>query len=125
MDTVALVLLLEKRRIPSAAKKLVEKALAGEMDALIPAMALLEIGYLAEKGRISCALKEALALIAEQSNFSVVDISSEIILSAFEIDDIPELHDRVIAGTAHHYNAVLLTSDAVIQASKSVDVVWE
>ncbi len=111
--------------MPTSAKELVGQALAGEIDVLVPAMALLEIGYLSEKGRISCTLDEAIRLISEHSGFSVVEISSDIIISAFTVDDIPELHDRVIAGTARHHKATLLTSDAVIRGSKHVDVVWE
>ena len=111
--------------MPTSAKRLVGQALVGDLDALVPAMALLEIGYLSEKGRISCSLEETIRLISKHHRFSVVEISSDIIVSAFTIDDIPELHDRVIAGTARHHQATLLTSDSVIQGSKHVDLVWE
>jgi PIN domain nuclease of toxin-antitoxin system len=111
--------------MPTSAKELVGQALAGDLDVLVPAMALLEIGYLSEKGKISCTLEEAIRLVSEHARFSVVEISSDIIISAFAIDDIPELHDRVIAGSARYHKATLLTSDAVIRASNHVDVVWE
>jgi predicted nucleic acid-binding protein len=43
---------------------------------------------------------------------------------AFEISDIPELHDRIIAATAIHRNAPLITNDPVIAASKFLKTLW-
>jgi hypothetical protein len=47
-------------------------------------------------------------------------LSIEIIASAFEITDIPELHDRLVAGTARYLNVPLLTNDPDILGSKFV-----
>lgn len=38
----------------------------------------------------------------------------------FEIKDIPELHDRLIAGTAKYLNLPLITNDPIILKSESV-----
>ena len=46
-----------------------------------------------------------------------------IIKTTFEIKDIPELHDGLIAGTARHLNIPLITNDPVILKSKSVKCV--
>jgi len=43
---------------------------------------------------------------------------------AFEINDIPELHDRIIAGTALKTGVRLITNDPVISSSKFVEVIW-
>ncbi len=47
----------------------------------------------------------------------------KIIKSAFEIRDIPELHDKLIAGTARYLNLPLITNDPVILQSSFVECV--
>lgn len=51
-------------------------------------------------------------------------VSSEVIYKSFEIDDIPELHDRIIAGTAYALQARLITNDSIIQLSQFVTTIW-
>lgn len=40
------------------------------------------------------------------------------------VDDVPELHDRIIVATAEHLGALILTSDAVIERSRHVETIW-
>jgi len=47
-----------------------------------------------------------------------------VIHSASQLTDIPELHDRLIAGTARSLGLELLADDSVIQASAFVKTVW-
>jgi hypothetical protein len=51
-------------------------------------------------------------------------MSLNVIHSAAQITDIPELRDRLIAGTARLLNSELITNDPVIQASNFVRTVW-
>lgn len=51
-------------------------------------------------------------------------ITAQIVVRAFEISDIPELHDRIIAAIAIHRNALLITNDPVIAASKFLKTLW-
>jgi len=46
------------------------------------------------------------------------------IQSAAQITDIPELHDRLIAGTARRLGLALITNDPAIQASSFVKTIW-
>jgi len=46
------------------------------------------------------------------------------IKKTFEINDIPELHDRIIAGTALKAGFKLITNDPNISRSKFVEVIW-
>jgi predicted nucleic acid-binding protein len=39
-------------------------------------------------------------------------------------NDIPELHDRIIAGTALKAGAKLITNDPIIARSKFVENIW-
>jgi predicted nucleic acid-binding protein len=51
-------------------------------------------------------------------------MSFDVICAAAQITDIPELHDRIIAGTARLLNLELITNDPVIRASQFVKSVW-
>ncbi|MFI5221900.1 MAG: hypothetical protein ACHQK8_06215, partial [Bacteroidia bacterium] len=49
----------------------------------------------------------------------------KILQKVFRIDDIPELHDRIIAGSALELDSFLLTNDPVIQKFKFIDAIWD
>lgn len=63
-------------------------------------------------------------LLNQFSNFEVASLTFEIVKSSFEITDIPELHDRLIAGTAKYLDVVLLTNDPIIEKSIFVATLW-
>jgi predicted nucleic acid-binding protein len=48
-----------------------------------------------------------------------------VIIEAFKIKIISELHDRLIAATAITFNAGLITNDPVIQQSGDVKTIWQ
>ncbi len=100
-DTMALVLRLERRKMGSEAKAIYEDAEKGNVKVIIPVMVLAEIGYLSEKNKIDTNLNEIKDYCQKYPDFQTDPITDEIIFKSFEIDDIPELHDRIIAGTAH------------------------
>lgn len=52
-------------------------------------------------------------------------MSLNIVESCFRIKDIPELHDRLIAGTALEHNFAIMTNDPKILNSKYVKAFWE
>lgn len=123
-DTQALVRFLSGGKgISKAADLIFNRADAGEDIIIIPAVVLFEIGYLHEKGRISVSVKDLRAVLEDSLNYREERLSLEIIECAFDIPDIPELHDRLIAGTARHLRLPLLTNDPLILASSFVDCV--
>ena len=123
-DTMALVLRLEKRRMPLSIKELFLSAESGQCHIYIPSIVLAEVGYLSERGRIDTSLNDVDDYFSSFSNVSEVPLSFFIIKNSFGIDDIPELHDRLIAGTSFSLNIPLLTNDPVITGSRHVDVIW-
>ena len=56
----------------------------------------------------------------EYESIAVEPMTEELIEKAFGINDIPELHDRLIAGTALKAGVKLITNDPII----SVIVGW-
>ena len=61
----------------------------------------MEILYLFEKNRISVDLLKTEELMKSR-NYQFEPLSLDILKAASEIDDIPELHDRLIAATARY-----------------------
>ncbi len=123
-DTMALILRLEKRKLSSKIKVLFEKAENEEIKIIIPAMVLAEIGYLSEKKKIETNLDEIKKYCKKYNSMLIEPITETIIEKAFEIKDIPELHDRIIAGTSVNKGLTLITNDPIISNSKFVKVIW-
>jgi len=123
-DTMALILRLEKRKLPQTVKEIFQKAEGDECEILIPSLVFAEIAYLSEKERISVTLETVKAYLDQNNSINEQELSLEIISSSFKINDIFELHDRLIAGTAYHLKSPLITNDPVIQNSTFVNTVW-
>ena len=123
-DTMALVLRLEKRRLPEKVKNIFQAAEMNQAEIFIPAMVFAEIAYLSEKGRIELALPAVKQYLKDCPSIQESGITFEMIQATFTISDIPELHDRIIAGCAKLLGVDLLTNDPVIQDSSAVTTVW-
>lgn len=124
-DTMAYVLHLEKRKMPETTKKIFQNAENGETEITVPAIVIAEIGYLSEKKRIDLNLSDVSCHLEKSTNFKEQPLNNEIIKTSYQIDDIPELHDRLIAGTAKYLNQELITNDPVIANSKHVKTIWK
>ncbi len=106
------------------AKAIYEGAESGNIKIFIPAMVLAEVGYLSERNKIDTNLTEVKNYCQRYSSIQVEPITAEIIHKSFEIDDIPELHDRIIAGTAYSKNLEVVTNDSTIIDSEYVATIW-
>jgi len=95
----------------------------GKNIIIIPSIVLFEIAYLHEKSRIPVSVNDLEGILNSSVNYIEEKLSLEIIKSAFQIKDIPELHDRLIAGTARHLDIPLITNDPVILKSRYVKTV--
>ena len=123
-DIMALILYLEKRKLSKEVSKIFAEVENGNIDLIIPSMVIAELAYLAERKRIDTNLKEVKRLLANFKNIKIESLSFDVIETAFQIKNIPELHDRLIAATDSIFNAPLITNDPLIKASGSVKGVW-
>lgn len=123
-DTMALVLWLEKRRLPSRTKELLFEAEKGSTIVYIPAIVVAEVGYLSAKSRIDTNLNALRDFLTKFKNFRAAAMTAECVFASFKIDDIPELHDRFIAAEAMMRGARVITNDPVISSSRFVACTW-
>ena len=124
-DTMAFVLWLEKRKMPVKAKAKFQSAEKAEVEILVPALVFAEIAYLSENNRIDTNLEEAKRALAKNKNIKEYPMTFETVRNAFEIDDIPELHDRLVAGAAKELNAEIISNDPEIEQSVHVHTIWK
>ena len=121
-DTRALVkFMMGKKVINDRSHQAFLSADKAESTIIIPAIVLMEVLYLFEKNRIDISLFQTEDLLRSQ-NYQFEPLSFEILKTASEITDIPELHDRLIAATARYLDLPLITNDPVIRASKFVGI---
>jgi predicted nucleic acid-binding protein len=121
-DTQALVkFMMGKKVINNRSHQAFQSADKREATIIIPAVVLMEVLYLFEKNRINISLFQTEDLFKSQ-NYQFEPLSFEILKTASEINDIPELHDRLIAATARYLDLPIITNDPVIRNSRFVEV---
>lgn len=123
-DTVGLILRIERRKLGATARSIFEAAESGSVTIHIPTLVFAEILYLAEKQRIGLSLSSVIDYLQQFPNYKQYPMSLAVIQSAADITNIPELHDRLTAGTARSLHLALITNDPAIQASLHVRTVW-
>jgi PIN domain nuclease of toxin-antitoxin system len=125
VDTMALPWYLRGRqRFGRQARKILREADRGHHTIAISGVTLMEILYLSERRRIPIGLENLGNLLAQSTNYTVVPIGFEVVKAAAGIDDVPELHDRLIAGTASWLGIPILTNDPAMRDSQYVQTVW-
>jgi len=121
---MGLILRIERRKLGATVKPIFDSVESGGAIVYVPALVFAEILYLSEKHRISISLRAVADYLKQFPNYKEYPMSLAVIQSAAEITDIPELHDRLIAGTARLLNLDLITNDPTIQTSAFVKTVW-
>ncbi len=124
-DTMGLVLRIERRRLGPVARAIFDAVESGTATVYIPALVFAEILYLSEKQRISVSLRTVTTYLEQFPSYKEFPMSLAVVQSAAEITDVPELHDRLIAGTARSLNLDLITNDPTIRASTFLKTVWD
>jgi PIN domain nuclease of toxin-antitoxin system len=113
----------EAGRIGRKARTILEGVEKGDHHLFLSTVSLVEILYLSEKNRIMINLGESLDIIDDSANYSIVDLTTEIVKFAEKIA-FPEIFDRLIMSTAQYLNVPILTSDRAIHTSGLVEAIW-
>ncbi|MEX0769826.1 MAG: hypothetical protein WD035_03780 [Balneolaceae bacterium] len=70
-------------------------------------------------------MKQLKKYLNKYPNISEWPITLSTVEHAFEIDDVPELHDRLVAAAAKELIIPILTNDLEIHRSQHVTCIWE
>jgi len=105
------------KRLKPALREKIDETRAQNGRLLVPTIVLAEALDIAEKGRVQFDFAEMYRVIREEQEFEIVSLSPEIFNTVIQVQNIPELHDRIIVATARFYGAGILTKDRVILES--------
>lgn len=121
LDTVTFIRFLTKNQnIGKSAKQIL---ISDENKFFISIITFMEILYLSEKNRIPISLYKAIEYTNLLDTFEVVDLNTNILLTAKEIA-FYELHDRMILATAKYLNIPIISSDKKFQNISDIEVIW-
>lgn len=115
-----------QRALGKAARRLCERARAGDVRLAVPTVCLFEVGLLEERGRITlgvpferwCDLVEAAAALL------LLPLDRAHVSEARALPTLRDPFDRLIAGTAVALGVPLITADARIAKTERVEVIW-
>ena len=123
-DTVTIIRYFSKAgRIGKKAKEILNGAEKGDYRIYISVITIVEIMYLSQKRRIRINLKDTIDLIGESANYSIVDLTPEIVMTSENVP-FPELLDRLIMSTAKHLALPMLTCDKKIREAGIIETIW-
>ncbi len=129
-DTHSLLWFLnDSRKLSFDALTAFENAERGGFSIYVPAIILIELRYLIEKGRdifesdfrliVTLLNSPASALIFAPLNQAVAEDMENVSRAV-----VPDMPDRLIAGTAFSLNLPLISKDGNIRKLKNVKVIW-
>ena len=123
----ALWYLFKDPRLSEAAKKYIDQAFARQEKIGVSSITLAEVLYLAERKRIP---SDALSRLIQELQlpggiFTEIPLDSAVIqhMEKVQRDQVPELPDRIIAGTDLYLAVPVISRDRKIRTS-SVQTIW-
>lgn len=128
LDTHALVWFLEGNPRLSVAARAVIADVAS--DLVLPLIALAEAAFIVERGRTSIPnVADLLRRVQQDQRIELYPRTVEVFRQSLTAASIPEMHDRLIVGTALYLQTLghvveVLTRDGEIRGSGLVQVRW-
>jgi PIN domain nuclease of toxin-antitoxin system len=115
-------------RLSLAARQVFSEADTGLHQILVPGIALIEMVYLSEKGRLSTVqVDQIFALLSTiDGSYAVAPLDQYTAASLRHIprSAIPDMPDRIVVATAYQMGLPLITKDARIHDADVVPVIW-
>ena len=117
-----------RRGLSPRARRIFSAADEGRETILIPAIVLVELVYLSERGIIPVPLVDSLLVDLSRGvgNYQVVPLGLEVVDHLRDIPavSVPEMPDRIIAATAKATRTPLLSRDETLTKLAGVQVTW-
>ena len=120
LDTHAVIwYLLDDPQLPTTIGGLIDEAAEIGDSVFVSAISLVEIVYLAERGRIAQESYDRLAreLDDDKSAFVLASVDADVVQQMRHVrrSAVPDMPDRIIAATALHLDSPLVTRDRRLQ----------
>jgi PIN domain nuclease of toxin-antitoxin system len=129
LDTHAVIWYLSgSKHLSPMARRIIEAEEKNGESLFVSAISLVEVIYLAERGRLPSAalrgLGDALKDTAGSLSVAPLDMAVAEAVQQISRSAVPDMPDRIIAATALHLNAELVTRDRRLQAALKNRAVW-
>ena len=111
-------------RISLKASEIFEKCENGENVIFIPSIVVAESLSIFEKKRISFNFKNLFRKIYTSENFVLVALDYPVLQKMVVLNEVPELHDKIIVSTAKYLKVPIITKDKTLQNFPSVKTIW-
>ena len=90
----------------------------------IPTMAILELQYLIEIGRIDSSIQDVMADINETSHFSITPFDVSVLSKSLIIEGTRDPFDRIILATAQAFDWPVITKDRWMKKQLAGRAIW-
>ena len=111
-------------RLSRTAFDIFRKATSGEVTIIIPAIVVAELHYLSIKLGRYVTPSELMNAVSVARGFEFSDLGLAQLERLDDLQEISEMHDRLIAAEALTLNAPVITRDRVFSNSSQVETVW-
>jgi predicted nucleic acid-binding protein len=99
-------------------------ALAGEATIIVPAIVVAEFYFLSIKFHEPFTPSELIDAMKDPIGFEFSDLGMAQLEKLDDLQEIPEMHDRLIAAESLVLDAPVITRDRVFSNSSQIETVW-
>ena len=125
VDTNALIWhLSDDRKLTTQAREIFAAAERGETRLVISSVVMAELYYADKKFGLFSDFDALFRRLQAAPQFRFAPFDAEHVLDFDQNQDVPEMHDRIIAGLARRLGVPIVTSDPKIAEAASTTVVW-
>lgn len=110
--------------LSGAAKSVFDEARAGRAALVLSHVVIAELFYLFRKQGLTSEFTPFVGMITVSPAYRLEGISIDDLRRLPDFDEIPEMHDRLIAIQADRLNAPLVTKDASIRGCSRIKTLW-
>ena len=114
----------DSSKLSPAADAVFRLAFAGGAQIMVPAIVVAELYYLTQKLGTAQTPSDILADIKGSREFVFSELGQADLENLVRVNDVPEMHDRLIAAAALTHGAVIISKDESLRRSTTVDVIW-
>ena len=111
-------------RLSRTAFEIFRKATSGEVTIIIPAIVVAELYYLSIKLGRHITPPELIDAIKVASGFEFSDLGRAQLEKLDDLQEITEMHDRLIAAESLVLDAPVITRDRAFSDSSQIETVW-
>ena len=111
-------------KLSPAADAVFRLALAGEAYILVPAIVVAELYYLTQKLGATQPPSDILANINGSREFIFSELGQAELENLEKVNDVPEMHNRLIAAAALTHKAPIISKDETLRNGAALQVIW-